>query len=62
MIRFLKWLLTGDGHVHKYVLMEKLQYGRGDLIIGYVYINICSSCGKIKTERVDIYISAPELN
>ena len=54
MIRFLKWLVTGDGHTHKYVLMEKLQYGKGELIKGYIYVNTCSCCGKIKTERVDM--------
>lgn len=49
MIRLLRFLLTGDGHMHKWEIMTKgpLLGFRGERIGAY-YDCRCSVCGKIK--------------
>jgi len=52
MIRFLKWLFTGDGHNHKWKIFSKENLYRGDKdIVGHEYILQCEKCGDIKSYR-----------
>lgn len=48
MIRLLRFLLTGDGHMHKWeILHQGSTNWRGEKI-GSFYECRCSVCGKIK--------------
>lgn len=51
MLRLLKFLFTGDPHLHKWVLIEKRDVMDGDyskIPVGQKYICQCEHCGKIK--------------
>ena len=51
MIRFLRWLFTGDGHAHKWKQIEKVNvYGdaKDSMPMGSKYILQCEICGDIK--------------
>lgn len=51
MIRLLRFLLTGDGHMHKWEIMSNgSRIWRGEEI-GNFYDCRCSVCGKIKEFR-----------
>lgn len=48
MIRLLRFLLTGDGHMHKWEIMSKGPRTWRGSKIGNYYDCRCSVCGKIK--------------
>lgn len=51
MIRLLRFLLTGDGHMHKWEIMRQGPRTFGGEKIGSYYECRCSVCGKIKEFR-----------
>lgn len=53
MIRLIRWLISGDGHIHKYVERERFEIVSGpyDKTKGVVYVSACSVCGKMKTYK-----------
>lgn len=48
MIRLLRFLLTGDGHMHRWEIMSKGTLTWRGSKIGNYYECRCSVCGKIK--------------
>ncbi len=51
MIRLLRWLLTGDGHSHRWEVIRRGPCTVGNKVYGYYYDCRCSICGKIKDFR-----------
>lgn len=55
MIRLLKWLITGDGHLHKWKIIKVQNYtvtsDFGGRNVGIQYDQQCEHCGKMKTFR-----------
>lgn len=57
MIRLLRWLVLGDGHLHKWRYVEKVEYykeGRSkkDIPDRTEWIMQCETCGNIKIVKV----------
>jgi len=48
MLRLLRFILTGDGHVHKYNIIKETIITREGGIVGDEYHTQCEVCGKIK--------------
>lgn len=48
MLRLLKWLFTGDAHLHQWKILEQRDVNDQGSMIGTVYISQCTVCGKIK--------------
>lgn len=59
MLSYLK-CLTG---VHQYKIYKELpireKYSKGNIITGYIVIQICESCGKIHEKRITASIKSP---
>lgn len=59
MIRLLKWLIFGDGHLHKWVDKDSMARYRKhtfkdeDVLKGKIYVRECEHCGEIKVVNVD---------
>jgi hypothetical protein len=52
MLRLLRWLFTGDGHIHQwefYTYVDIRDYGR---LIGRKSVYKCKVCGKFKRETI----------
>lgn len=51
MLRLLRWIVTGDGHAHRYEIHKVLTLhdtrSSSDLPEAYVYISRCTICGKL---------------
>jgi hypothetical protein len=53
MMRFIRWLLNGDGHSHKWELFEAIEVvDRGGITIAHLYVLRCSVCGNIKLKKL----------
>jgi len=50
MKRLLKWLFTGDGHLHKWKIIKEgeLSKTNGNSVIGVFYVMQCEKCGELK--------------
>ncbi len=50
MIRFIKWLFTGDAHLHKWKIINEYKKVQADTqkTVGITYIMRCEHCGEIK--------------
>lgn len=51
MIRLLRFLLTGDGHMHRWEIIDQGRRNWRGSEIGNYYDCRCSVCGKIKEFR-----------
>jgi len=54
MIRLLKWLFTGDGHLHKWKIIQERELTRikDGSRIGLMYVLQCEVCGELKQFEV----------
>ncbi len=55
MIRFIKWLFTGDAHLHVWVIIREIPMSH-NISVGTSYrrfILQCKECGDIKTIDAD---------
>lgn len=57
MSRFLRWLLTGDGHKHEWLLHDKAHIFTRDengekLHKHSLILHMCEICGKVREQRV----------
>lgn len=53
MLRLLKWLFTGDGHLHKWKHVETINsHAEDKRIVGMTWILQCEKCGEIKREFI----------
>jgi len=53
MIRLLKWLFTGDAHLHKWKHIETINsFNKDKDIVGMMWILQCEKCGEIKREFI----------
>jgi len=49
MIRLLKWLFIGDGHLHKWEIIDTLKVENQDTRIRWTrYVLQCDHCGDLK--------------
>ena len=51
MLRLLRFLLTGDWHLHKWKLLKEARAMEGEKPIGSIYYLQCVKCGNTKQER-----------
>ena len=54
MLRLIRFLFTGDSHVHKWTIIEERRvvgdgvFNSSNIQIGTKYISQCEHCGKLK--------------
>tara|TARA_R110000772_G_C13049066_1_gene413950 strand:+ start:158 stop:328 length:171 start_codon:yes stop_codon:yes gene_type:complete len=50
MIRLLKWLFTGDAHLHKWENISEERITRVDTgaCVGFIYVQQCEKCGQMQ--------------
>ncbi len=52
MLRLLRWLITGDGHLHEWEIDWIGDETYHDRPIGKMYILQCKHCGDLKNHRM----------
>lgn len=48
MMRLMRWLLTGDGHIHHWEVYQKGRWSSDDGESGSFFWVRCKHCGKMK--------------
>jgi hypothetical protein len=52
MIRLLRFLVTGDWHLHQWKIIRAVPLlDDSNEPVGFVYISKCEACGKLKEDR-----------
>lgn len=46
MLRLLRWLFTGDGHLHQWEDVEVIRLVNGNMTTGYTHHCKCIHCGE----------------
>lgn len=53
MLRFMRWVFTGDAHKHIYEISEKKEiFGASGNFKGTIFIQKCKICGKLHNHKV----------
>lgn len=53
MFRFIKFLFTGDWHLHEWEIIGRGRLTTDDSLTGYYYHLQCKKCGKVKTTKCE---------
>lgn len=53
MIRLLRYLIFGDGHVHKFAILKVYEYNSKHTGTRFVYVLKCEQCGRLKRYVID---------
>lgn len=56
MIRFFKWFFTGDGHLHRWKIIDTATITRSSTgrTVGKIYVMKCEECGNIKSYNAEV--------
>lgn len=50
MLRLFRFLIFGDGHKHKWVIIQKGSFEAWS--DGFYWVKMCEECGKLKNHKI----------